>query len=446
MAAPELKPVDRPGRTGRRLLLDSFASLFDQGLLSALNLALGLVLIRLATKEHYGLYAQLYVAGIFTATLLESLVTGPLTTLAPGLDDERRRALLGHLDRYQRRLAAALAAASGVVTAVVVGWLQLDAHPVLLGIAFSIYVWAGALREFGRSVGFIEGRARAVLRMDGWYAVAVAVGIGALAAAGAMSLPAVMLVLGLANLAALSLRPLDGGDGRLGHREAIAAVWARGKWALPGALMAWLTNYSYLYLAALWLGLDASADLNASRLLLMPLSLCVLAWSRVARPHMTRLLKQREMRALDRYTLLSVAGVELLSVVYGALLWALLPWLETHVLGAKYAGLEPLVLAWTVYFALYGARSIGSSLLTSGDRYRMLLVSGAMCLVVVLVATSYAVPRWGVWGAVAALALVELLDLLLIWAVLLPSARRDAMRTPAEPPSASPSPATASGA
>ncbi|WPB56115.1 hypothetical protein [Xylophilus sp. GOD-11R] len=425
MAAPRLSA---PGRPGRRLLLDSFASLLDQGVLSALNLVLGLVLIRLTAKESYGLYAQLYVAGIFTTTLLDALVTGPLTTLAPGLDDARRRALVGHLDRYQRQLAAGLAVVSGAVAGGVVAWLELPAHPVALGAAFAVYVWAGSLREFGRSVGFVEGHARAVLRMDAWYAVAVTVSIGLLAALDWMSLPAVMLALGLSNLAALSLRPLDGDRDAAGFAEAVAAVWQRSKWALPGSLVAWFTNYSYLYLAALWLGVSASADLNASRLLLMPLSLCVLAWSRVARPHAAKLIKAGEMRSLDRYALWSVAGIEVLTLVYAGTLWAILPWLETHVLGPRYAGLEPLLAAWTVYFAIYGARWIGTSLLTSGDRYRMLLISGVMCLVVMLAATAYAVPRWGVWGAVAALALVEALDLALIWLVLLPSARRDALR------------------
>jgi O-antigen/teichoic acid export membrane protein len=120
--------------------------------------------------------------------------------------------------------------------------------------------------------------------------------------------------------------------------------------------------------------------------------------------------------------------MEVMTFVYAGLLWLMLPWLETHVLGAKYHGLEPLLLAWTVYFALYTARWIGTALLSSGDRYRMLLVSGVMCLFLMVGATTFAVPRWGAWGAVAALALVELVDLLLIWLVLLPSARRDSHR------------------
>lgn len=425
MAAPQ---ISQPGRTGRRLLLDSFASLIDQALLSALNLALGLVLIRFTAKESYGLYAQLYVAGIFTTTLLDALVNGPLANMVAGHEEGRRRELIANLDRYQRRLAAGFALLSGVLAAGVVGWLRMDEHPLAMGAAFAVYVWAGSLREFGRGVGFVEHRARAVLRMDVWYAVAVVGSIGVLAWIDQMHLPLVVLALGLSNLAALSLRPIEGDRSGAGYRETVAAVWQRSKWALPGALVAWLTNYSYLYLAAIWLGVSASADLNASRLLLMPLSLFVLALSRVARPHAVRLLRENNVAALDRIALLSVAGIEVITFVYAGVLWLSLPWLEAHVLGAKYHGLEPLLLTWTVYFAVYGARWIGSSLLTSGDRYRMLLVSGVMCLVLMVAATVYAVPRWGAHGAVAALALVEFIDLLLIWLVMLPHARGQVVR------------------
>ena len=431
MAAPQ---VAGPAPGGRRLLKDSVASLLDQGMLSALNLALGLVLIRLTTKENYGLYSQLYVAGILIGTLIESVITAPLTTLAPGMEDERRKSFIGHLAWYQRRLAALLALLSGAIAGGVAGLWQLDPHPVALGVAFALYVGCGCLREFSRSIGFIEGRAVGVLRMDLWFGLALTAGMGALAWAGRMSLPAVLAVMAVANLAAVSLRPMAGGGDRAGRVEALKAVWQRGRWSLPGAMLAWLTNYSYLYLTALWLGVAASADLNASRLLLMPVSLLMLAWSRVARPHTARLLRQHDMAAVRRFTFLSVGAMELVTVVYAALLWLLLPFLETHVLGPKYSGLEPLVLAWGVYFVLYTGRWIGTSLLTSGDRFRMLLASSVLCLVVMVAAAGYALPRWGAWGAVAALAVVELIDLLLVWLVLLPRVQRDLHARAALPP------------
>eukprot|EP01042_Synura_sphagnicola_P022693 gene22693-28917_t len=142
------------------------------------------------------------------------------------------------------------------------------------------------------------------------------------------------------------------------YRDAVKAVLQRGRWALPGALVAWATNYSYLYLAALTLGVAATADLNASRLLLTPISLSVLAWSRVARPLVSRLYAARDWRHLDHLAWASVAGIEVLTVIYVALLWLALPWLQVHVLGAKYHGLEPMVLAWGGYFAINAARWI----------------------------------------------------------------------------------------
>ena len=48
-----------------------------------------------------------------------------------------------------------------------------------------------------------------------------------------------------------------------------------------------------------------------------------------------------------------------------------------------------------------------------------------MCLAVMVLAASYALPRWGAWGAVAALAVVELIDVMLVWLVLLPRVHRD---------------------
>ncbi|KAF1045985.1 lipopolysaccharide biosynthesis protein [Xylophilus sp.] len=426
MAAEPLNPA-ASGR--RRLLADSVAALADQALLSALNLALGLLLIRLTTKESYGLYAQLVVGGLFAATVLESLVTGPLTNVAAGLDAQRRGVVVAHLARHQGRLALGLALLGGVAVALAVAWTGTDPWPVWLGTAFSVYVYTGSLREYVRSTGFLDGRARDVLRMDALYALATAAAVGLLAAAGRLELPAVVLALGLANLAALAVRRLPAADrsdrsDRAGHAAAVAAVWQRGRWALPGALVAWATNYSYLFLAALWLGAAASADLNASRLLLMPISLCVVAWARIARPHAARLLAERQPARLERYALASVAALELLTLAYVAVLWLALPWLEARVLGPKYAGLGTLVLAWGAYFAVYTVRWIGSALLSSGDRYRMLLASGMFCLVAMLAAAAWAIPRWGVWGAVAALALVEGLDLLLIWGVLLPRVRR----------------------
>ncbi|MDY7578265.1 hypothetical protein RGU70_08020 [Herbaspirillum sp. RTI4] len=428
MARPHPQPVSR-----RKLLVHSLASLGDQALLSGLNLLLGLLLIRLASKTAYGVYSQLIVGGIFAFTILEALITGPLTTLAPARSDDSRARLIAHLTIFQWQVSAALALLFGVAAALLTAGA--DAHPLQLGAAFAIYIFANALREYRRSIAFIEGKPHHALQIDIAYGLGLAVGISLLVLLRQLSIPGVLLVLGLANVLALwrgktPIPSLSTPDAKSDYRADLRDIWRRGRWALPGAMVAWFTNYSYLYLAALWLGVAASAELNASRLLLMPISLSVLAWSRVARPMVTRLLAAGDWKNLDRLAWVSVLCIELLTVAYVAVLWWSLPWLVSHLLGSKYSGLDPLVLAWGLYFAINAARWIGSSWLTSNDQYPLLLISGIACLLVMLAATSIVIPLYGAWGAILALVIVEAFDFVLIWMVLLPMLKRRRKGTP----------------
>jgi O-antigen/teichoic acid export membrane protein len=83
-----------------------------------------------------------------------------------------------------------------------------------------------------------------------------------------------------------------------------------------------------------------------------------------------------------------------------------------------------MVLAWGGYFAINAARWIGSSWLTSNDQYKLLLLSGIACLLIMLAATAIFIPLYGTWGAILALIVVEAFDLVLIWAIFLPMMRR----------------------
>lgn len=409
---------------GRRLLAHSVLSMLDQAWLSAINLGMGLYLIRLTSQEVYGIYSQLFVGGIFAVTVAESLVVNPLVTLASGRDRDERTAMLGHLGRFHRRLSLAMALVSGVCCVVAVSRAGADsAWP--LGLGFAAYVYTGARREYQRSANFIEARPDWALRTDLIYGVVLAVAAAALALLSWLSLPAVLVAMTVANLCASRFGPQipPAPDDSQGYRRCLSEVWKRGRLGLPGAVSSWIVNYSYLYLTAAWLGAVAAAELNASRLLLMPVSLIVVAWSRVARPMIGRMLAGGDAKGLARLMLSSVIGVELVAVIYVAALWPALPLLETHVLGEAYRGVGALVAAWAAYFALYSLRSIGSALLLSADGYRMLLAIALSSLVELLVLLPFALHHLGAIGAVIALCVVEALNLLLVWAVGIPRIR-----------------------
>lgn len=407
---------DATAHAPRRVVRRTVVSMFDQAWLSLLNLALGLILIRLTAKEAYGTYAQLYVAGLFAASMAEALIINPLTTLAAGSPAERRDELIAHLARLQGRLSTGLAIVSGLGAAVVIAYTGLPT-PWLLGIAFAIYVKTSAVREFRRSVIFLHHEPERVLKLDLVFGLVLTVGMAVLVGLGWLYLPAVFLILAAANLFALLRLPaLPSAQDPAGYRHAVSEAWRRGKLGLAGASLTWIVNYSYLYLAAAWLGAAASADLNATRLLLVPISLTVVAWSRVARPTMGVHVVRNDTATLQRLVLLSALGITAVTVLYSLALWLSLPWLGPLVLGDKYAHTHILVAAWGCYFAFNGLRSVYSAVLIAQDRYGYLLIAAGVAVLVLALSIGFTIPRFGALGAVYTLILIEIVDLILVWA------------------------------
>ena len=81
----------------RVLLSNALAGMIDQALLSALNFAIGLLFIRLASKEEYGLYTQFFGLLMLSQSLQNALTNSPLIALGAKLSDARMRTLSEHL-------------------------------------------------------------------------------------------------------------------------------------------------------------------------------------------------------------------------------------------------------------------------------------------------------------------------------------------------------------
>jgi len=403
----------------RRLLHQSVLSLLDQSLLSALNFALGILLIRLATKETYGLYAQLYTVGLFFVSVLESVVSNPLTTLAPSLDGPARTRLIAHLHRFQRRCALVLAVVFGVGSAVIIGLSLPHASPVLAGLAFAFYLYSTSWREYRRTVRFIEGTPARVVRLDGFYCVAMALAVGALVPFDGLTVPAVLTALALANLVGVfadgPLSTEKVAHDRDAYRQAVAAIWSAGRWALPGGIVAWVASYSYLYLAAAFLGVTAAADLNAARLLLMPVALLTVAWGRVARPVITRWQAEGRERDLTRMAVGSSLGLEVLTLGYVGVLLVAFPLLQKYVLGPQYHDVGPLLSLWGLYFAFNVVRWVSTTWLSSLGEYRFLFGQSLVALFLMMAGAAILIPMLGAAGAVWALIIVEGTNMVIGW-------------------------------
>ncbi|MDE2430340.1 MAG: hypothetical protein KGM99_16575, partial [Burkholderiales bacterium] len=292
------------------------------------------------------------------------------------------------------------------------------------------------IREYGRTVGFIQSDIFSVLRQDVVYVGLVALGLSLVFATHHFDLISVFFVLAVSSLlCALASRKhlqahtaIAGAGSNTDDFQVIAehqeTIRGHGRWAVMGVIVGWLSNYSYVYLSGAWLGLAAIADLNAARLLLMPIPMAVAAWSRVARPEASRMIAGQDWKGLRKLTLLSIGAIEIVVLAYVVLLLLVLPWLESHVIGSKYSGLDPLVMLWGVYFAVNAARWVGTSWLSSGGAFRSMFFLGSVTLVLVLGITSFSIPHWGTSGAILALIAVELFELTVVWKFILPGLQK----------------------
>ncbi len=414
----------------RKLLSSSLLSVIDQGLLSAMNFFIGILLMKLVSKEDYGLYGQLYAGALLIGLVVDSWIAGPLTTVASSVDEDVKKRLL-RLYWYKQLGWTAVGA---FLCFLVIEYLPAATHyhekSIWLAASFAIYVFGNGVREYGRTIGFIQSDLISILKQDLLYALLTGLGLFSLHHLHKIDLQSLFTLVALASLvaslygrhllrhhthstvAADSINTIDA--------EHEITIRDHGRWAVSGVVVGWLTNYSYIYLSGIFLGVVAIADLNAARLLLMPVPLAVAAWIRVARPITAKLIRQADWKGVKWVTWLSISGAELMICLYvGALLLAL-PWLESNFLDAKYAALDPLIILWGIYFAVNSARIIGTSWLMSGGGFRALFYLGTVTLILVLAITSYSLPRWGAQGALIALIAVEAFELITVWYYILP--------------------------
>ncbi|MFZ6751873.1 lipopolysaccharide biosynthesis protein [Undibacterium sp. Dicai25W] len=416
----------------KKFLSSSLLSVIDQGMLSALNLLVGALLIRMVDKNDYGLYGQLYAGGLLAGLVVDSWIAGPLTTVASAVHENTRKLLLRRYWFRQIFCTLLMGGLAFLIVEFVPAATQHANKSWLLGSVFGLYVIGNGLREYGRTVGFIQSDIRSVLRQDFVYVLAVITGLAALMFYQHIDLISVFSVLmGSSFLCALfgrerliartntDSKEMDPGDLEViaGHQDTITG---HGRWAVLGVVVGWLSNYSYVYLSGAWLGLSAIADLNASRLLLMPIPLAVAAWSRVARPEAGRLIASQNWSRLKKLTLFSIAGIELVVLAYVGFLILTLPLLETYVIGSKYHGLDPLIMLWGIYFAVNAVRWIGTSWLMSGGAFRSMFFLGTVTLILVVGITSFSIPYWGSAGAIFALIFVEIFETVVVWKFIFP--------------------------
>jgi len=402
----------RRGFAFARLLSSAVVS---QGLLSAANFIIGLILIRNASDEQYGLYVLVYSAILLLISLQNAFINPPLAIRITKLDQSGRSELVGGLYREQRRYLPSLGAIV-IIIAIVLWYFEiLNIYTGPLVLATVLATLAILNREYLRMVLFAHRRPQNVLKTDIIYVVLVVIGVYIATFTPAPSVAAVIVLTLAAIVSGIflsrALHRIEPWDikGAKGILREIAPLAA---WSTAGAAIHWTFSQGYIYLVASTLSITAVSIIAATRLLMMPMNLLSTGIRSLMMPLASSWLHKHGASLVWRRLILFALGLAVMTLFYFAVLWLLRDWIFEVVLKKQFAERDELLLLWGAIILVTVVRDQLIYLMAAQGRFKTLGLFTLFCAVLALLASYIGMLQFGVSGALIGMFIGEVINLL----------------------------------
>ena len=360
-------------------------SLVDQALLSISNFLIGLAFIKFATKHDYYAYSQLIGYVALTLAIQAALVNTTALTLLPQKRGRDRAEATHVFFGLQLFLSSTLAMVGGLFLWLTPAAISMDVIEMPLALAMVLMVLSSWLREFLRNVQFINMRADMCLQQDMAYVFLLSIAIGTLVVSQNVQADEMLLVIGTAGiLSALpwlhraSIRPVFNW---VQWSRLWSEIWPLARWSLPAGLVSWASGNGYLLIGAAVLGPETTAEIVAAKLFMAPLGTIFLSWGNIFRPKVSHWISVGAKSEVARLTQLSILGVAGVVLIYFLAMVFAYPFLDAHLLGDKYKGLQFDIAWWGVFFVASGVSSICNGVLFAGGHFRQSFYAAAVSCV-----------------------------------------------------------------
>jgi O-antigen/teichoic acid export membrane protein len=245
----------------------------DQGVYSLANFLLTILYASWLPLDDFGRYVVVWTVALFIEAIQVSLIVDSL----PAIVSRHGRRNRGRLDAAAFWVTAGYSGGTSlalIVAALVLG----EWRPVYVGalIALAAVNPLQRLYLLARRLAYIRDRQDIAAAMAVAYGIVSVGGAFVLAAAGALSLPAVILVWGLGALAAVVAAMTFGvGRPRAFRRASVywlaAEIWRSGRWLSGAAVASWISNWAVFPLVAATTGAGTAGIIRALQNLLTPI-------------------------------------------------------------------------------------------------------------------------------------------------------------------------------
>jgi len=300
-----------------------------------------------------------------------------------------------------------------------------------------VATWAALRREFLRSVLLIYQRPYTLLRADSVYAVSLLIGVATAIIIGKQIVVGATCALFIAAWtgAAMAHRSLsvDPGWKSLGP----VAIWPQirrlGLWSLIGSSIYWFLGQSYSYMLATRLDLRAVADVNATRLVLMPAIVLTIGVASLLGPSAATWYAQIGIHRLVRRLLIFVVAVGTLEVTYFAIVWSSRQWLIVGLLHKHIQDQDRLLMLWAGVAIIALVRDVLQCALIAMGRLKSLAWQVGLSAAIAVLLMWYGINWWGAPAVLIGQIVGELINLAGIIFLLRTHIRQPAVPHPSSP-------------
>jgi len=391
------------------------SAMLSQGLLSAGNFFVGLLLIRRAPHEQYGYYVLIVTAIQLLTQLQIAFIHPSMVRRVTTGDLAGRRDFIGGAYREQRRRALIAAAVGGF--ALLVAWyINILNTSLTLIVAASIFaVLATLYREYFRMVLIAYRIPLKALQVDIFYVAALCAG-AYLATLSRQPAMVAALTLGLSAAVGgwLLSRMVWHHEGWEvdGAPHVFTEMAPFGTWAVIGAAIHWSFAQGFIYIVAGTLGVTAVATISATRLLLMPVNLMASGLGSMTFPTVSRWLQHHPVNDVFKRLSLLAAGIAALGGLYVIVMWISRDWIFSHVTKGQFEHRDTLLLLWSAVFLLMAVRDQMLYLPAACGRYRIMAWLTLATAVVSLITCYVCIQNFGVVGALVGVLVGETFNIL----------------------------------
>lgn len=388
----------------------------DQAMLSLINLGVQILLIKTVTKSAFGYYSLALSVIMYLMSFQNSVVNTPITVSLAGKTKEEQNSYVSSIFSGQL-LALGFVSVLGLLIAFSFFSFGLSLDETLIIASLAAASFGILNREFLRSYFFAEEEAFKVLKLDFYYALLYALLISISYVFFRINVPLIILFMGIASaFDSLILNKRFRFNFSLKSiKSAFTENWFISKWSLIGISVTHLQNYAYLYVISTFLGSNATAEVSASRLLLMPLGLITIGWGNVIRPYGAKLRERNQLHKFFKNLAISSLLFPIIVTILTGVFLIFSDWLLKNIFTSDYESVFKYLILWSILTSVGFLRANASYGLQVIKKFKSLALLNVVTMAITVTLAVLLVNGYKIEGALIASIIGEAIFAVVLW-------------------------------